>query len=92
MALPKGHRVAFIGLGAMGLGMASHLVKLGHVVTGFDVYAPSLAKFEAAGGKIASSPRDAACGNEYLICMVANSGQAQSVLFDADTGAVKGMY
>ena len=82
--------IGFAGLGAMGLGMASHLVKEGHNVTGFDVYEPSLAKFNSAGGRAAYSPSDAAVGNNTFICMVANSQQAESVLFDATNGAVKG--
>jgi hypothetical protein len=83
--------IAFAGLGAMGFGMASHLVKLGHNVTGYDVYEPSLAKFREVGGRTASSPRQAAQGRDFLICMVANAQQAESVLFDSDNGAVQGI-
>jgi 3-hydroxyisobutyrate dehydrogenase len=82
--------IAFAGLGAMGFGMASHLLKLGHNVTGYDVYEPSLAKFREVGGQTASSPRQAAQGSDFLICMVANAQQAESVLFDSDNGAVQG--
>jgi 3-hydroxyisobutyrate dehydrogenase-like beta-hydroxyacid dehydrogenase len=83
--------IAFAGLGAMGFGMASHLVKLGHNVTGYDVYEPSLAKFREVGGQTASSPRQAARGSDFLICMVANAQQAESVLFNSNDGAVQGM-
>ena len=83
--------IAFAGLGAMGFGMASHLVKLGHNVTGYDVYEPSLAKFREVGGRTVSAPRLAAQGMDFLICMVANAEQAESVLFDSDNGAVHGM-
>lgn len=82
--------IGFAGLGAMGFGMATHLVKVGHNVTGFDVYEPTLARFKAEGGKISSSPRETAKDNAYFICMVANSKQAESVLFDSANGAVKG--
>jgi 3-hydroxyisobutyrate dehydrogenase-like beta-hydroxyacid dehydrogenase len=82
--------VAFVGLGAMGFGMASHLVKTGYQVTGFDVYEPTRARFSEAGGKISQSPRDAARGSTFLICMVANSQQADSVLFDSENGSVEG--
>ena len=84
--------VAFAGLGAMGFGMASHLVKVGHNVTGYDVWEPSMSKFEAAGGHVASSPREAAQGSDFFICMVANAEQAESVLFDHKNGAVSGKY
>jgi 3-hydroxyisobutyrate dehydrogenase-like beta-hydroxyacid dehydrogenase len=74
----------------MVFGMATHLVKKGHKVTGYDVYEPSLAKFKAAGGGAAPSPRDAAKGKDYFICMVANSQQVDSVLFDLENGAIQG--
>jgi len=83
--------IAFAGLGAMGYGMATRLVSTGHNVTGFDVYEPSLAKFREARGRTATSPREAAKGNSTFICMVANSKQAESVLFDAENGAAQGM-
>lgn len=84
--------IAFAGLGAMGFGMATHLVSEGHNVTGYDVWEPSLARFKAAGGQVASSPRMASDGMDFFICMVANSQQADTVLFHAQTGAVTGSY
>jgi hypothetical protein len=87
----QSHNVAWIGLGAMGLGMASHLVKNGFNVTGYDIYEPSLAKFRENRGSTATSPLEAARNAEFLVCMVASSAQAQHVLFDKDTGAVQGM-
>jgi len=83
--------VAFIGLGAMGFGMATHLVKTGYNVTGYDVYEPCMAKFKDAGGSTAASPLEAAKRADFLICMVANSKQADSVLFDAKDGAVQAL-
>ena len=83
--------IAFVGLGAMGFGMASHLVKVGYRVMGFDVYEPTRARFLKAGGRIAQSPRDAARVSDSLICMVANSQQADSALFDPENGAVGGI-
>lgn len=83
-------KIAFAGLGAMGFGMASNLVKRGYKVTGFDVYAPTLHRFKAVGGETAPSPREAAQGKSIFICMVANSQQVDSVLFDAVNGAVQG--
>ncbi|KAH7350560.1 hypothetical protein BKA65DRAFT_453015 [Rhexocercosporidium sp. MPI-PUGE-AT-0058] len=91
MALQTSQKIAFAGLGAMGFGMASHLFGLGYHVTGFDVYEPSLEKFRALGAKTATSPREAAQESDFFICMVANSNQAESVLFDTETGAVKAL-
>jgi NAD binding domain of 6-phosphogluconate dehydrogenase len=75
-------KVGFIGLGAMGIGMATSLVKAGYHVCGYDVYEPSIQKFVAIGGKAtsASSPAQAAEGAEILILMVQNAAQAEDVL------------
>ncbi|KAL8698169.1 MAG: hypothetical protein Q9201_006726 [Fulgogasparrea decipioides] len=85
--------VAFAGLGAMGFGMASHLVKSGFPVTGYDVYQPALDSFikEGHGASSARTPREAVADTDFLICMVATSVQATPLLFDPDTGAVRGM-
>lgn len=83
-------KIGFAGMGAMGFGMAGHLVKQGHRVTGYDVYEPSLAKFKDIGGEIASSPKGAAAKKDYFICMVANAKQADSVLFEPKEGAING--
>ncbi|KAI0389175.1 NAD binding domain of 6-phosphogluconate dehydrogenase-domain-containing protein [Xylariaceae sp. FL0594] len=80
--------IAFIGLGAMGFGMATHLVKQGYAVTGFDVWGPTLERFKAAGGLTASSPADAVHGKDYVVCMVATAQQAQSVLLDGENPAI----
>lgn len=38
----SGRRVGFIGLGAMGFGMATHLLSSKFCVVGFDVISPNL--------------------------------------------------
>ncbi|CAM6127619.1 unnamed protein product [Calypogeia fissa] len=83
-------RVAFIGLGAMGFGMATHLVKQGFTVQGFDVYEPALQRFVKAGGKSSNSPEEAVKGVDVVIVMVTNENQAESVLF-GHKGAVKAL-
>jgi 3-hydroxyisobutyrate dehydrogenase len=80
--------IAFLGLGAMGFGMATNLVKCGFSVTGFDIYAPTLERFVAAGGKPARTPREAVKGSRYVIFMVATAAQVLSALFDESTGAI----
>lgn len=85
---PSKPAVSFIGLGAMGFGMATNLVKEGHSVTGFDVWAPTLDKFKQAGGSTASTPAEAVQGKAFCIVMVATAQQAQSVLFQGDHPAV----
>lgn len=84
-------RIAFAGLGAMGYGMASHLLKSGFPVTGYDVYAPSLDRLVAEGASSAQSPRDAAKDSDFFLCMVANQTQADPLLFDSNTGAAQAL-
>ncbi|KAG7287666.1 hypothetical protein NEMBOFW57_007179 [Staphylotrichum longicolle] len=80
--------VSFIGLGAMGFGMATHLIKQGYSVTGFDVWAPTLERFRAAGGQTATTPAEAVANKSFCVCMVATAQQAQSVLLDGPDPAV----
>lgn len=79
--------VAFIGLGAMGMGMATNLLKT-FSVTGFDVYEPTLEKFRSAGGNTATTPRSAVANAKYIVIMVATAAQTLAVLFDDVTGAI----
>lgn len=81
------NKIGFIGLGAMGFGMATHLVKSDFCVQGYDVYKPTLSRFEKAGGLIGSSPAEVSKDVEVLIVMVTNEIQAESVLYGVD-GAV----
>ena len=81
-------KIAFLGLGAMGFGMATNLVKAGHPVTGFDVWGPTLERFLAAGGQTATTPREVVEGAKYVVFMVATAAQVNQALFDEKTGAV----
>ncbi|KAJ0414476.1 NAD-binding of NADP-dependent 3-hydroxyisobutyrate dehydrogenase-domain-containing protein [Aspergillus carlsbadensis] len=77
-------QVGFIGLGAMGLGMASDLQRRPqYTVSGFDIWQPSLDKFAATGGHAGQSPRDVARTSQFLICMAATAQQLDSILFDS---------
>ena len=80
--------IGFAGLGAMGFGMATHLVKSGYSVTGFDVWAPTLEKFKAAGGIPATTLAESAKDKTFYIVMVATAQQAQSALFESEDGGV----
>ena len=71
--------IGFVGLGAMGFGMATNLIKQGYPVKGYDVHPPTIQKFSDAGGLTASSLAEAA--ELYCICMVATPAQVQSALF-----------
>ncbi len=65
-------KIAFIGLGNMGLPMASNLVKAGHVVQGFDVVPTANEAAALAGIKVASSAVEAVKGASIIISMLPN--------------------
>jgi 3-hydroxyisobutyrate dehydrogenase len=60
-------RIAFIGLGNMGLPMVRNLLKAGHVVTGFDLMDEALAALGEAGGATADSPALAVAEAEIVV-------------------------
>jgi 3-hydroxyisobutyrate dehydrogenase len=74
-------RIGFIGLGAMGAGMAANLVKAGFDVIGFDIRDDAIARLVQQGGRGAASPADAAADVDILFVMVATADQAEAVLF-----------
>lgn len=74
-------KVAIVGLGAMGLGMARSLIAAGFAVRGNDISAKALEQLAAAGGRVATSPGEAAEGADVVICVVVNAAQTEAVLF-----------
>ena len=69
-------QIGFIGLGAMGLPMATTLVSKQFSVRGFDMRAEAVAALVESGGKSAISAVEAANGTDFLILMVVNAAQA----------------
>jgi putative dehydrogenase len=74
--------IGFIGLGAMGMGMASCLLAKGHRVAAYDIRPEAREMWTGLGGRGADSPAAAARGADALVLMVVDSKQVQSVLFD----------
>jgi 3-hydroxyisobutyrate dehydrogenase len=80
-------RIGFIGLGAMGLPMAGHLIKAGHSLT---VASRSRGPIDAAvslGAQEADSPRQVAEAAELIILCVPNSPDVTEVI-DGMLGAL----
>ena len=63
-------RVAFIGLGNMGGGMAANLAKAGHDVHAFDLSSDAMDRAAAKGCTPAASPADALAGAEAVVTML----------------------
>lgn len=75
-------RIAFIGLGHMGGGMAPNLVKAGHEVIAFDLV-PETVKHAAEGGCVpAVSAADAVKGADVVITMLPAAKHVRSVYED----------
>lgn len=83
-------KIAFIGLGTMGLPMARLLVEGGHDVAGFDIAPAARERHVANGGTAASSAADAANGAEFVFTMVTNISHVRAALF-GDNGAASTM-
>jgi len=77
-------RVGIIGLGDMGIGLASNLLKSGFELTGFDLSEDRLGALEKLGGKSASNATEVAAASDSIFIMVLNGGQAKEVIFGQD--------
>ncbi|KAL5332151.1 putative 3-hydroxyisobutyrate dehydrogenase [Aspergillus crustosus] len=89
--MPPKPRIDFIGLGAMGLAMATHLLDDGFTVSGYDINPTALATLKQKNGMPASSPRECATDAPVLVCMIANATQTEQVFFAPETGAIHGL-
>jgi 3-hydroxyisobutyrate dehydrogenase len=80
-------RVAFIGLGNMGGGMAANLAKAGHDVRAFDLSAEALERAKAAGCLPVESAAAACDGVEAVVTMLPAGKHVEAVytgeVFDA---------
>src|SRR5437764_7003231 len=85
-------KVAFLGLGVMGYPMAGHLKnKGGHDVTVYNRTAAKAEKWVGQfGGKRAGTPKEAAAGQDFVMCCVGNDNDLRDVTLGAH-GAFAGM-
>ncbi|MBC9033563.1 3-hydroxyisobutyrate dehydrogenase [Sphingomonas sp. JC676] len=86
-------RVAFIGLGNMGGGMAANLAKNGHDVRAFDLSAEALDKAKKAGCLPAATAEEAIAGAEAIVTMLPAGRHVEAVYTDsvfdhAEPGAI----
>ncbi len=82
-------RVGFIGLGAMGAGMAKNMLKAGVNLTVYDISQGAVDTLVAAGAAAAASPAELAADIDKLFMCVPYTPQVQSTLFD-DGGVLAG--
>lgn len=79
-------RVAFMGLGNMGGGMAANLAKVGHDVRAFDLSQDALDKAKAAGCLPVASAAEAVEGAEAIVTMLPAGSHVEGVYNDAVFG------
>ncbi len=80
-------RIAFIGVGTMGLPMATNLHKKGFAVTAYDLNAGAVEAAVAAGMTAAASAAEAVAGAEIVITMLPSSPQVEAA-YTGDGGIV----
>ena len=82
-------RVAILGLGIMGSGMASRLLSAGFPVAVYNRNPAKTVPFSSAGAFVAGSPREAASQADIIISMVADDIASRNIWLD-ETGALAG--
>lgn len=82
-----GQRIAFIGLGAMGSGMAARLVDRGFDVSVYNRTRSKSEELGELGARVADSPADAAAAADVVMTSLANHEVVDAMLF-GDDGAL----
>jgi len=79
-------RVAFIGLGNMGGGMAANLAKAGHDVVAFDLSEDALLRAEARGATRSPTAQQAMAGADAVVTMLPAGKHVRAVYADSVIG------
>lgn len=81
-------KIAFIGLGNMGLPMSINLLKGKHQVTGFDLNPQALEHFQQQGGQVAKSVVDAVKNVDVVISMLPSGKHVEGIYLDTHQGVI----
>jgi 3-hydroxyisobutyrate dehydrogenase len=82
-------KVAFIGMGTMGVGMASNILKAGHDVMVHNRTREKEERLAARGARRAASPREAAASAEIIVVCVSDTPDVESIVL-GDEGVIHG--
>ena len=82
-------RVALLGLGTMGAGMAANWLAKGFELSVWNRTPAKAQALAGKGAKVAATPREAAAGADFIFAMVADDDASRSVWLGAD-GALAG--
>src|ERR1700736_1451058 len=75
--------ISYLGLGTMGSGMASNLLKAGYTLTVWNRSAEKCEPFARKGAHVADSPADAVRDVDLVIYMLSNDEAVEEVVFGA---------
>jgi 3-hydroxyisobutyrate dehydrogenase-like beta-hydroxyacid dehydrogenase len=75
--------ISYLGLGTMGSGMASNLLKAGYQLTVWNRSAEKCKPFARKGARVADTPADAARDVDLVIYMLSNDQAVEEVVFGA---------
>src|SRR6266436_5591010 len=75
--------ISYLGLGTMGSGMASNLLKAGYQLTLWNRSAEKCKPFARKGARVADTPADAARDVDLVIYMLSNDQAVEEVVFGA---------
>jgi 3-hydroxyisobutyrate dehydrogenase-like beta-hydroxyacid dehydrogenase len=75
--------ISYLGLGTMGSGMASNLLKAGYQLTVWNRSVEKCKPFARKGARVADTPADAARDVDLVIYMLSNDQAVEEVVFGA---------
>jgi 3-hydroxyisobutyrate dehydrogenase-like beta-hydroxyacid dehydrogenase len=84
----KPEKVLFVGLGAMGKGMALSVQKAGHKVVGVDISEQRAEAYRAAGGETVKDVKEGAAGADVVVLMPNTAAQAESIMFGTENNGI----
>jgi 3-hydroxyisobutyrate dehydrogenase-like beta-hydroxyacid dehydrogenase len=73
--------ISYLGLGTMGSGMASNLLKAGYQLTVWNRSAEKCKPFARKGARVAGTPADAARDVDLIIYMLSNDQAVEEIVF-----------
>lgn len=79
-----GKKVAVLGLGTMGNGMAQNLLKAGHTVTVYNRTPAKAEALRAAGARVAATPAEGVRDADFVIAMLADDQASRGVWLGND--------
>ena len=77
-------KIAFIGLGKMGMGMARNLLRAGYTVAVYNRSGEKAVALADDGARVASSPADACRDAEAVLTMLADDHAVEEIVFGCE--------